>query len=241
MATPHVLLLSLLCTLLVSWGDAACAEVDSDTEAVAGRGFKLGCISCKRRSEVDSTSTVEWFFRPKGEVEFVHIYTYNEYGQNIEDDQFLDRVDWNGSKTSNDIQDASIYLLNVTFNDSGTYRCLFNRRLLYGRYEYDTNVIKLVHLTVVAKGKASRQFFSFTVRPRSCHAVLACRKKSPEHLSSNVAVDVFSHQGDGFHRLRGHDVRVHHRPAGLAPHRDDLLLQEDSSSRRGSTTRSSKC
>ncbi|XP_008329311.1 sodium channel, voltage-gated, type I, beta b [Cynoglossus semilaevis] len=151
MATPHVLLLSLLCTLLVSWGDAACAEVDSDTEAVAGRGFKLGCISCKRRSEVDSTSTVEWFFRPKGEVEFVHIYTYNEYGQNIEDDQFLDRVDWNGSKTSNDIQDASIYLLNVTFNDSGTYRCLFNRRLLYGRYEYDTNVIKLVHLTVVAK------------------------------------------------------------------------------------------
>lgn len=92
----------------------------------------------------------------------LQIYTYNEYGQNIEDDQFLDRVDWNGSKTSNDIQDASIYLLNVTFNDSGTYRCLFNRRLLYGRYEYDTNVIKLVHLTVVAKGKASRQFFSFT-------------------------------------------------------------------------------
>lgn len=169
----------------------------------------------------------------------LQIYTYNEYGQNIEDDQFLDRVDWNGSKTSNDIQDASIYLLNVTFNDSGTYRCLFNRRLLYGRYEYDTNVIKLVHLTVVAKGKASRQFFSFTVRPRSCHAVLACCKKSPEHLSSNVAVDVFSHQGDGFHRLRGHDVRVHHRPAGLASHRDDLLLQEDSSSRRGSTTRSS--
>lgn len=60
----------------VSWGDAACAEVDSDTEAVAGRGFKLGCISCKRRSEVDSTSTVEWFFRPKGEVEFVHVSAF---------------------------------------------------------------------------------------------------------------------------------------------------------------------
>lgn len=60
----------------MSWGDAACAEVDSDTEAVAGRGFKLGCISCKRRSEVDSTSTVEWFFRPKGEVEFVHVSAF---------------------------------------------------------------------------------------------------------------------------------------------------------------------
>lgn len=51
----------------------ACAEVDSDTEAVAGKGFKLGCISCKKRSEVESSSTVEWYFRPKGEADFVHV------------------------------------------------------------------------------------------------------------------------------------------------------------------------
>lgn len=48
----------------------ACAEVDSDTEAVAGRGFKLGCISCKRRSEVEGSATVEWYFRAKGEADF---------------------------------------------------------------------------------------------------------------------------------------------------------------------------
>lgn len=82
----------------------------------------------------------------------IQIYTYNEEGPNIEHDQFLERVDWNGSKRSNDIQDASIYLLNVTFNDSGTYRCFFNRILFYENYEYNDVVSKVVHLTVVGKG-----------------------------------------------------------------------------------------
>lgn len=70
----------------------------------------------------------------------------------IENEQFSERVDWNGSKRSNDIQDASIYLLNVTFNDTGTYRCFFYRMLTYENYEYNTIVSKVVHLTVVAKG-----------------------------------------------------------------------------------------
>lgn len=51
----------------------ACAEVDSDTEAVAGKGFKLGCISCKRRSEVAGSATIEWYFRAKGEADFVRV------------------------------------------------------------------------------------------------------------------------------------------------------------------------
>lgn len=50
---------------------------------------------------------------------------------------------------------------------------------------------------------------------------------------------ICSHQRDGVHRVRGHDVRVHHRAAGLAPHRDDLLLQENISRRRRSVTGSS--
>lgn len=68
------------------------------------------------------------------------------------DERFEDRVDWSGSKQSQDIQDASIYLFNVTFNDSGTYRCFFHRLLTYEFYEYQTVVSKVVHLTVVAKG-----------------------------------------------------------------------------------------
>lgn len=152
MAALHLLLLSVLCcTLFVYRCHGACAEVDSDTEAVAGQGFKLGCISCKRRSEVDGSATVDWYFRAKGEADFIHIYTYNEDGPTIESEHFMDRVDWNGSKRSNDIQDASIYLLNVTFNDTGTYRCFFNRILSYDNYEYNTIVSKVVHLNVVAK------------------------------------------------------------------------------------------
>ncbi|XP_071751083.2 sodium channel, voltage-gated, type I, beta b [Centroberyx gerrardi] len=151
MAAVHLLLLSLLCTLFVSRCHGACAEVDSDTEAVAGKGFKLGCISCKMRSEVEGSASVDWYFRAKGEADFFHIYNYDEDGPTIKDERFEDRLDWNGSKRSHDIQDASIYLFNVTFNDSGTYRCYFNRILSYQYYEYQTIVSKVVHLTVVAK------------------------------------------------------------------------------------------
>ncbi|XP_017296106.1 sodium channel, voltage-gated, type I, beta b [Kryptolebias marmoratus] len=155
MLPAHLLLLLvlvLLCSVFVYRSDGACAEVDSDTEAVAGKGFKLGCISCKRRSEVPGTATVQWYFRPKGEPDFFPIYSYNENGPTIESDLFMDRIDWNGSKRSLDIQDASIYLFNVTFNDSGTYRCFLNRILSYdNEYEYNDEIDKVVHLTVVAK------------------------------------------------------------------------------------------
>lgn len=83
----------------------------------------------------------------------IQIYTYSETGPMIEHEQFYERVDWNGSKRSNDIQDASIYLLNVTFNDSGTYQCFFNRILTYERYRYKDVIGKVVHLTVVGKGR----------------------------------------------------------------------------------------
>lgn len=151
MSAVRLLLLSLLGALLVSLCHGACAEVDSETEAVAGRGFKLGCISCKLRSEVDATATIDWFFKARGEYQEAHIYKYDEDGPTIIDERFEYRLDWNGSKRSMDIQDASIYLFNVTFNDSGTYRCLFNRILTYPYYEYQTQVIKEVHLQVVAK------------------------------------------------------------------------------------------
>lgn len=90
------------------------------------------------------------------------IYTYGGQGASIENEHFMDRLDWNGSKKSSDIQDASIYLLNVTFNDTGTYRCFFNRILSFENYEYNTVVSKVVHLTVVAKGMM--QNFVFDVR-----------------------------------------------------------------------------
>lgn len=47
--------------------------MDSLTEAVAGKGFLLGCISCKRREEVSARATVDWHFKPLGEEEFRHV------------------------------------------------------------------------------------------------------------------------------------------------------------------------
>uniref|UniRef100_A0A672KNU1 Uncharacterized protein n=1 Tax=Sinocyclocheilus grahami TaxID=75366 RepID=A0A672KNU1_SINGR len=59
---------------LKSWlCHGACVEVDSDTEAVMGRGFKLGCISCKMRGEVLASATVDWWFMAKGESEFAYV------------------------------------------------------------------------------------------------------------------------------------------------------------------------
>ncbi|KAJ8384445.1 hypothetical protein AAFF_G00204660 [Aldrovandia affinis] len=133
---------------------AACVEVDSDTEAVAGEGFKLGCISCKMRGEVPATATVDWFFMTKGESDFMQIYNYEDEIPTITDDRFMDRLAWNGSKKTVDLQDGSIYILNVTFNDTGVYRCFFNRILTFPNYEYRTNTTKFITLHVV--GNATR-------------------------------------------------------------------------------------
>uniref|UniRef100_A0A672KVR9 Sodium channel regulatory subunit beta-1 n=1 Tax=Sinocyclocheilus grahami TaxID=75366 RepID=A0A672KVR9_SINGR len=136
----------------VSLCSGACAEVDSDTEAVAGEPFKLGCISCKMRGEVEASATVDWLFKARGEADFVHIYSYDGEASSIIDERFQDRMEWHGSKKTFDLQDASVDLLNVTFNDSGVYRCIFNRVLSYEHYEFSTIATKLVPLTVVAKG-----------------------------------------------------------------------------------------
>lgn len=93
------------------------------------------------------------------------IYTYNEDGPTIENEQFLERIYWNGSKRSTDIQDGSIYLYNVTFNDSGTYRCFFNRILFFDNYRHNDIISKVVHLTVVAKGtmKSTAVLYSYCI------------------------------------------------------------------------------
>lgn len=68
------------------------------------------------------------------------------------DDRFDERLAWIGSKKTDDVQDGSIYILNVTFNDTGTYRCFFDRMLVFPYYEYRTNSLKYINLTVVGHG-----------------------------------------------------------------------------------------
>ncbi|KAM3614883.1 uncharacterized protein V6R79_020250 [Siganus canaliculatus] len=135
-------------SLFVSECHGGCSEVESLTEAVAGEGFLLGCISCKRREEVAAEATVDWHFRPLGEEEFIHIFHYDHPHANVLHEDFSDRLEWHGTKNE-DIQTGSIYISNVTFNDTGTYRCTIQRTLLLQHQEHVT-VEKEVELTVVA-------------------------------------------------------------------------------------------
>ncbi|XP_058603662.1 sodium channel, voltage-gated, type I, beta a isoform X1 [Onychostoma macrolepis] len=155
MSALRLLWVPVLLCLTHAWlCHGACVEVDSDTEAVMGKGFKLGCISCKMRGEVPASATVDWWFMAKGESEFAHIYSYADMTAYIMDDRFNDRLAWNGSKKTDDVQDGSIFILNVTFNDTGTYRCFFDRTLVFPNYEYHTNATKFININVV--GKATR-------------------------------------------------------------------------------------
>lgn len=144
-------------SLFVFQCHGGCAEVDSLTEAVAGEGFLLGCISCKRREEVSARATVDWHFKPPGEEEFRHIFHYDYPSADILHDDFSDRLNWHGTQNS-DIQIGAVYISNVTFNDTGTYRCTIHRTLFLPLYNQDVIVEKVVELSVVAE--ANRELTS---------------------------------------------------------------------------------
>lgn len=158
-AVQELLLLLLpplaLLALQASLCHGACVELDSDTEAVANEGFKLGCISCKMRGEVPATAAVNWYFKASDETEFSHIYSYrysDKYiAKEIIDPRFDGRLDWKGSNRTEDLQDGSIYILNVTFNDTGTYQCMFSRVLMYTHFEYHINTNKTIVMNVVPR------------------------------------------------------------------------------------------
>lgn len=136
-------------TLFVSQCLGGCAEVDSMTEAVAGEGFLLGCISCKRREEVYARATVDWHFKPPEVEEFSHIFHYDHPSGEILHEDFINRLEWRGTLNS-DIQTGAIYIHNMTFNDTGTYRCTIHRTLFLPLYDEQVTVEKEVELSVVA-------------------------------------------------------------------------------------------
>ncbi|XP_030606124.1 sodium channel subunit beta-1 [Archocentrus centrarchus] len=136
-------------SLFVSQCHGGCAEVDSLTEAVAGEGFLLGCISCKTREEVRAQTTVDWHFKPLGEEEFRHIFHYDHPTADILHEDFSDRLEWHGT-LNDDIQTGAIYINNITFNDTGTYRCTFHRTLFLPLSPEQVTVEKEVELSVVA-------------------------------------------------------------------------------------------
>lgn len=140
----------ILFSLFVCESHGGCAEVDSLTEAVVGEGFLLGCISCKNREEVSAQATVDWHFKPPEEEEFRHIFRYDHPTADIIHEDFTGRLQWQGTLAS-DIQIGAIYLHNITFNDTGTYRCTFHRTFFISQFEQAVVVQKEVELSVVTE------------------------------------------------------------------------------------------
>lgn len=90
-------------------------------------------------------------------VIFFQFYTYKDKMKEIVDARFYGRLEWKGSNDTKDLQDGSIYMKNVTFDDAGTYMCIFNRVLMYPIYQYKTNTSKSFVLNVVPQSKSRRK------------------------------------------------------------------------------------
>ncbi|KAL8220161.1 UNVERIFIED_CONTAM: Sodium channel subunit beta-1 [Gekko kuhli] len=131
--------------------DGGCVEVDSHTEAVLGQSFKITCISCKKRSETVAEAFTEWFFKEKETEEMVKILRYDyENKLEVTDPRFEGLVVWNGTKKVSDLQDVSIFILNVTYEHAGEYVCTVNRTLNFGDvFLHNVLVNKTIHIEVV--------------------------------------------------------------------------------------------
>ncbi|XP_038669372.1 sodium channel subunit beta-1-like [Scyliorhinus canicula] len=147
------LLYAALCLFWADCSNPGCVEVESDTEAVKDHTMKLRCISCKKRGETEAKTVTEWVFRRWKNESFHKIYEHAFPDVDITYGNFENRIKWFGTKKSEDIQEATIILHNVSFSDAGTYRCYFNRTFYYrsGEFILFTQVNKTIELTVVAK------------------------------------------------------------------------------------------
>jgi len=68
------------------------------------------------------------------------------------DGPFKGRLAWNGSQ---DLQEVSIRIINVTFNDSGVYECNVSREFEFDFYKPSAFIVKTIQLKVEAKGAAN--------------------------------------------------------------------------------------
>ncbi len=68
------------------------------------------------------------------------------------DGPFKGRLTWNGSQ---DLQDVSIQIINVTYNDSGVYECHVHREFEFDFFTPSVSIDKDIKLRVIEKGAAN--------------------------------------------------------------------------------------
>lgn len=80
------------------------------------------------------------------------IFHYDHPTGDVLHEDFSHRLEWRGTEDA-DIQTGTVYMHNVTFNDTGTYRCTFHRTLFLPLSDEHVAVEKEVELMVVAVGE----------------------------------------------------------------------------------------
>uniref|UniRef100_A0A8C3A379 Sodium channel regulatory subunit beta-3 n=1 Tax=Cyclopterus lumpus TaxID=8103 RepID=A0A8C3A379_CYCLU len=123
-----------------------CVDVPSETDAVLGKSMKLTCIYCMKRDEIKAKTRVNWYFKPNEEKGNSSNKTH--VGPIELDGPFKGRLAWNGSQ---DLQDVSIQIINVTYNDSGIYECNVSREFEFDFFKPSAFLVKKIQLKVKAK------------------------------------------------------------------------------------------
>uniref|UniRef100_A0AAQ4PF81 Sodium channel regulatory subunit beta-3 n=1 Tax=Gasterosteus aculeatus aculeatus TaxID=481459 RepID=A0AAQ4PF81_GASAC len=143
--------LVLLC-FVVHPSRPVCVDIPSETDAVLGKSMKLTCISCIKRDEIKSKTHVDWYYMPNKEKDAppnkTHIYKYDVDSPVESDGPFKGRLEWNGSQ---DLQDVSIRIINVTYGDRGIYECVVHRQFEFDSFKPSVSLTKEIKLTVKAK------------------------------------------------------------------------------------------
>ncbi|XP_061828969.1 sodium channel regulatory subunit beta-3 isoform X1 [Nerophis lumbriciformis] len=137
----------LLLVCVVNLSRPVCVDIPSETKAVLGKMMKLTCISCMKREEVKAKTHVDWYYKPLGANNSkTLIYKYKINATEEVDGPFKGRLTWNGSQ---DLQDISISIVNVTMNDSGVYECHVLRKFEFDSYSPSALVEKNITLQVI--------------------------------------------------------------------------------------------
>lgn len=84
---------------------------------------------------------------------FSQIFHYDHPIADVLHTNFTNRLEWHGTPDS-DVQTATIYIHNITYNDMGSYRCTIHRTLQLPQYDEHITVEKQVELNVVAEGES---------------------------------------------------------------------------------------
>lgn len=158
--------------------------------------MKLTCIACMRREEIKARTRVDWYYMPQKENDVppnkthvgpslrpmrplcwprftprppppFQIYRFENYNHTELDGPFKGRLSWNGSQ---DLQDLSLRILNVTYNDSGVYECHVFRRFEFNFFAPTVLITKDIKLKVKEKGAVPRR--SAPVREPAAFAAL---------------------------------------------------------------------